>query len=195
MADPASEAQARDYILRAYSLGTASPARRHLQIYLLRWIGDNPDTLMEYMHMDQARRDWKACLWWIEKLQSLPNPWAGRPDRLGRMAAVQLAAGGCLKELGETEAAIAAWREGNELDDSLFWMHYNLASLLSDLGRYEEAIPPFERAQELIEQLPTQDNFRGAVQQALQGQLENARLRGPEFMGPKPVSPGEKRSE
>ena len=195
MADPASEAQAREYILRAYSLGTATPARRHLQIYLLQWIGNNPDTLMEYMHMDQARRDWKACLWWIEKLQGLQDPWAGRPDRMGRMAAVQLAAGSCLKELGEHEAAIAAWREGNELDDGLFWMHYNLGSLLFELGRFDEAIAPFEKAQTLIEQLPTKDNFRGAVQQALQGQLNNARLQGPEFMGPKPAPAGGSQSE
>ncbi len=187
MADPQSEAQARDYIQRAYSLGTASPARRRLQIYLLQWIGDNPDTLMDYMHMDQARRDWEACLWWIEKLQQLPNPWAGRPDRLSRMAAVQLAAGGCLKELGEHDAAIAAWREGIELDDGQFWLQYNLASLLGDQGRFAEAVPVFERALELIEQVPTQDNFRGAVQQALEGQLKYARANGPELMGPKPV--------
>ncbi|HRV80358.1 MAG TPA: tetratricopeptide repeat protein, partial [Planctomycetota bacterium] len=190
LANPNTQNQAREYLERAYGLGRPGPARLRVQSELAQWIEQDENALFDRMQMDEARGDFEAARRWIELIRRLPDAWKGDPERKARLATMYLTEGNCLRELGESERAIAAYRAGNAEWDGSFWCHYNLGSLLYDLNRFEEALPEFERALEQIEQVPTKENLRGAVRQTLQSQIERSRKLGPEFIGPPVESPG-----
>ncbi|MDF1837051.1 MAG: tetratricopeptide repeat protein [Planctomycetota bacterium] len=187
--DAQTEDQARQYLQRAYGLGVPGVARARVQSQLLQWFKDSESTLMSYMHMDEARGDFEACLFWIEALMQIPEPWKGLPDSIARMATVHLTAGNSLRSLGEKERAVAAFQESIRLYEAQFWARFNLGELLVELERFNEAVPHLERAMETIEQVPAKEGLRRAVRTTLGRVLELAKSRGPELMGPAPVAP------
>ncbi|MCP5022977.1 MAG: tetratricopeptide repeat protein [bacterium] len=182
--DPATESQARQYLQRSYGLGVPSLARSRVQSQLLQWFAGQEDTLMAYMHMDEARSDFDACLYWIEALMQIPEPWIGRPDSIARMATVFLTQGNSLKALGERERAVASYKESLRLHEAQFWAQFNLGETLVEAGRFNEAVSHLERALETIEQVPQKEGRRRAVRTWNVRLLELAKKRGPELMGP-----------
>ncbi len=182
--DPATEEQARQYLLRAYGLGVPGLARSRVQGLLLQWYKGNEDALMSYMHMDEARGDFEACLYWIEALMQIPKPWNGRPDSIARMATVYLTQANSLRALGEKERAVNSYKESLRLHEAQFWAQFNLGETLMELGRFTEAVPHLERALETIEQVPEKDGLRRAVRTTVVSVLGLAKKKGPELMGP-----------
>lgn len=186
--DPQTEGQARQYLQRSYGLGVPGVARSRVQSQLLQWFKGDEDSLMAYMHMDEGRKDFEACLFWIEALMQIPEPWKGRPDSIARMATVHLTAGNSLRALGEKKRAIPAFLESIRLHEAQFWARFNLGEMLVEMERPNEAIPHLQRAMETIEQVPEKDGLRRAVQTVLTRVLELAKTQGPDLMGP-PVAP------
>ena len=188
--DPQTEGQARQYLQRAYGLGVPGVARSRVQSQLLQWLKGNEDALMSYMHMDEGRGDYEACLFWVEALMQIPEPWKGRPDSIARMATVHLTTGNSLRSLGEKKRAVPAYLESLRLHETQFWAHFNLGEMLVEMGRFNEAVPHLERATETIEQVPVKEGRRRAVLTVLTRVLDLAKAQGPNLVGP-PLAPSD----
>mgnify|MGYP000906765628 CR=1 FL=1 len=97
-----------------------------------------------------------------------------------------------LKEMGRAEEALGALRESVRLDDSSYpWSHVNIAMLLLDLGRYDEAVMAAKHALELLPNdawahtvLASACLGMGRLEEAIQAAEESKRL-----------DPNDKRSE
>jgi tetratricopeptide (TPR) repeat protein len=186
--DASTEDQARQYLQRAYSLGVPGVARSRVQSQLLQWFKGNADALMAYMHMDEGRGDYEACLFWIEALMQIEEPWKGYPDSIARMATVYLTNGNCLRALGERERAVAAFEQSLRLHEAQFWAQFNLGELLVEMERFGEALPHLDRALETIEQVPEKEGLRRAVRTTTQRVRDYAQQMAPDPMGP-PIEP------
>ncbi len=68
-------------------------------------------------------------------------------------AIVQYTRGWILSHLGQTDPAIAAYRQATKIGPPLADAHYNLGVILSQAGRQAEAIPAFEEAMRLAPQM------------------------------------------
>ncbi|MFT5058574.1 MAG: tetratricopeptide (TPR) repeat protein, partial [Planctomycetota bacterium] len=182
--DPQTEAQARQYLQRSYELGVPGIPRSRVQSQLLQWFQGQEDTLMAYMHMDEARGDYEACLAWIEALMAIPEPWKGYPDSIARMATVHLTGGNSLRALGENIRAVGALEESLRLHEGQFWAQFNLGELLVEMGQPNKALPHLERALETIEQVPTKEGLRRAVRTTVIRVRDLAKKSGLDLMGP-----------
>ena len=183
--DPSTRGQAYEYLQRAYQMGIPGNRRLAVQALLADWTAGDPNLLWQYMVLDQGRGDHEACLRWIEMLVQVPKPWEHDPNRMERMANVQLFAGRSLLALGESDRAIEVWQEGVGVHEPVFFLHFELGTLLQDLGRHTGALPYLERAQELISQVDTKEGKRLAFAKKLTTQIKNAKQQGTEFMGPR----------
>ena len=188
--DKSTEDQARQYLQRAYGLGVPGLARSRVQSQLLAWLRGKEDALMSYMHMDEARGDYEACLFWIEALMQISEPWKEYPDSIARMATVHLTAGNSLRALGERKRAVASFNESLRLHEAQFWAQFNLGELLVEMERFSEALPHLERALETIDQVPKKEGLRRAVRTTVTRVRDVALKLAPDAMGP-PVNPTE----
>ncbi|MCA9001671.1 MAG: tetratricopeptide repeat protein, partial [Planctomycetes bacterium] len=186
--DPQTVDQARQYLQRAYGLGVPGVARSRVQSQLLEWFKDDENALLAYMHMDEGRGDYEACLFWVEALLRIEKPWKDYPDRVPRMATVFLTNGNCLRALGEQKRAVAAFIRSLQLQEDQFWTQFNLGELLVQMEQPANALPHLNRAMELIDQVPTKEGLRNAVRTTVTRIRDLAQSLAPDPMGP-PLAP------